>query len=150
MANNNNSQFPPGIHYGIHHLLRGQYHVARCRRHCRPLMAWPSQLPLQISRGGRLHSGVYRGSGYHRESSTFQCCGAEYRRWQLPILNAFALNVWYVGITGMKSLQLALYQDFNSQYFPSIFSWATRAIGECNSSGQEFLRCIISPSIYLI
>jgi hypothetical protein len=76
---------------------------------------------------------------------------ADADRW-FGVWTSFKGHSKHIGITDMKSLQLALYEDFDSQYFPSVFSWATRAIsfGECSLSGQEFLRCIISPSVYLI
>jgi ATP-dependent exoDNAse (exonuclease V) alpha subunit len=47
----------------------------------------------------------------HRSSSTFKSYGAEYRRWQLPILNAFALTIHKVQGLSLPSITLALNEN---------------------------------------
>jgi hypothetical protein len=56
-------------------------------------------------------------------------------------------NGKYLEITDVAKLQLALYKNFEAYDFPSVFSWATRAISfeECSPDGQDFLRCMIFP-----
>ena len=51
----------------------------------------------------------------HRSSSTFQSYGAEYRRWQLPILNAFALTIHKVQGLSLPSITLALNENIFSE-----------------------------------
>jgi hypothetical protein len=51
----------------------------------------------------------------HRCSSTFRSFGAEYRRWQLPILNAFALTIHKVQGLSLPSITLALNKTIFSQ-----------------------------------
>jgi hypothetical protein len=51
----------------------------------------------------------------HRSSSTFQSYGAEYRRWQLPILNAFALTIHKVQGLSLPSITLALNKSIFSE-----------------------------------
>jgi hypothetical protein len=51
----------------------------------------------------------------HRSSSTFQSYGAEYRWWQLPILNAFALIIHKVQGLSLPSITLALNKNIFSE-----------------------------------
>jgi hypothetical protein len=51
----------------------------------------------------------------HRSSSTFQSFGAEYRRWQLPILNAFALTIHKVQGLSLPSITLSLNKSIFSE-----------------------------------
>ena len=51
----------------------------------------------------------------HRTSSTFQAYGVEYRRWQLPILNAFSLTIHKVQGLSLPSVTLALNKIFFSE-----------------------------------
>jgi hypothetical protein len=47
----------------------------------------------------------------HRSSSTFQSYGAEYRQWQLPILNTFALTIHKDQGLFLPSITLALNEN---------------------------------------
>ena len=67
----------------------------------------------------------------HRESSTFQSYGAEYRRWQLPILNAFALTIHKVQGLSLPSVTLALNK--------SIFSDGQAYVGLSRATTSEKL-----------
>ena len=51
----------------------------------------------------------------HRSSSTFQSYGAEYRRWQLPILNAFTLTIHKVQGLSLPYITLALNENIFSE-----------------------------------
>ena len=44
----------------------------------------------------------------HRTSSTFQSYGVNYRRWQLPIINAFALTIHKVQLEAFPCRPLPL------------------------------------------
>lgn len=51
----------------------------------------------------------------HRSSSTFQSYGAEYRRWQLPIINTFALTIHKVQGLSLPSITLVLNKSIFSE-----------------------------------
>ena len=51
----------------------------------------------------------------HRSSSTFQSYGAEYRQWQLLILNAFTLTIHKVQGLSLLSITLVLNENIFSE-----------------------------------
>jgi hypothetical protein len=56
-------------------------------------------------------------------------------------------NAKYLGITNIKTLQLALYESFEPKFVSFVFSWSKRAISfeACSSNAQEFLQCMTCP-----
>src|SRR6266481_433846 len=88
----------------------------------------------------------------HRSSSTFQSYGAEYRRWQLPILNAFSLTIHKVQRLSLPSVTLALNKNFFSEgqtYVGLIRELLNNKRGETTSVGVNKIPCPSVPTIYI-